>query len=92
MPGILAKRVLSTLPDDYFVPKRHKALATLSDEYAWDYEPQELIDAAKDKRMPPTYPHYRIRVDKVMGLILVSLLGPTLCFISSVSTTRRATK
>ncbi|KAG8698403.1 hypothetical protein FRC11_014451 [Ceratobasidium sp. 423] len=67
MPGILAKHVLSTLPDDYFVSKRPRTLATLSDEYAWDYEPDELINAAKENMRSPAYPHYNIRVEKVMG-------------------------
>ena len=43
MPGILAKHALSDYSDECFTSKHWKTLATLSDEYAWDYKPQELI-------------------------------------------------
>ncbi|EUC56025.1 hypothetical protein RSOL_155910, partial [Rhizoctonia solani AG-3 Rhs1AP] len=67
MPGILAKRVLLNYSDECFIGKRQKTLATLSDEHAWDYDDRELIDAAKLNMRLPAYPHYDIRVEKVMG-------------------------
>ncbi|KAF8701461.1 protein dimerization, partial [Rhizoctonia solani] len=69
MSSILGKRPLSSYSNDCFVGKRQKTLATLVDEYAWDYEPEELIDAAKPNMRSPAYPHYNIRVEKVMGAV-----------------------
>ncbi|CUA75529.1 Putative AC transposase [Rhizoctonia solani] len=67
MPGILAKRPLSEYSDECFVSKHRKTLATLCDAYAWDYEPQELIDSSLEGLPSPAYPHYNVRVEKVMG-------------------------
>ncbi|CAE6439697.1 unnamed protein product [Rhizoctonia solani] len=64
MSSILAKRPLSDYSDESFVSKRRKTLATLCDAYAWDYEPQELIDASLEGLPSPAYPHYKIRVKK----------------------------
>ncbi|KEP51137.1 hypothetical protein V565_066680, partial [Rhizoctonia solani 123E] len=69
MPGILAKRVLLNYSDECFIGKRQKTLATLSNEHAWDYDDQELIDTAKPNMRSPAYPHYNIRLEKVMGTV-----------------------
>ncbi|CUA67681.1 hypothetical protein RSOLAG22IIIB_07527 [Rhizoctonia solani] len=63
------KRPLSSYSNECFVGKRQKTLATLADEHAWDYEPQELIDAAKPNMRSPAWSHYNIRVEKVMGTV-----------------------
>ncbi|QRW24445.1 hAT family dimerization protein [Rhizoctonia solani] len=64
MSSILGKQPLSSYSNDCFVGKRQKTLATLVDKYAWDYKPEELIDAAKPNMRSPAYPHYNIQVEK----------------------------
>ena len=43
MPSILAKRILLSYFNECFVGECQKTLEKLCDEYAWDYEPAELI-------------------------------------------------
>ncbi|KAF8758656.1 hypothetical protein RHS01_02406 [Rhizoctonia solani] len=64
MPSILAKRTLSDHPDDHFISKHQKTLSTLADEYAWDYEPQELLEAAMANFTSRAYSHYKITIKK----------------------------
>jgi hypothetical protein len=54
MSSVSAKRALSSYPDECFVSKRRRSLATLSDEFAWEYDAQELIGEQEDAHIHTT--------------------------------------